>query len=537
MFNNSDFYPTPERIINEMLAGIDFRMIRTVLEPSAGKGNLVEGIIKKFSYVSYNKEKNYDIDCIEIDENLQYILKGKGFRVIHDDFLTYEGLKKYDLIVANFPFSDGDKHLLKALQLQENGGQIVCLLNSETLKNPYTNTRKDLLQKLTDYNAQIEYIQNAFMDAERKTNVEVALIKINIENKNRESVIINHLKKEEQYRQQKIQNDNNSLIDADFIKGIIQQYNYEVRAGLELINEYENLKPLISSSFKKDGAGTILRLGVYEGYKNIDEDNLINKYIKALRHKYWTALFESDQFTQLLTSDLQEQYYNKISELVDYDFSYFNIKQIQIDINKHMIQSVEKTILDLFEEFSNKHSWHDETSKNIHYYNGWKTNKAWKINKKVIIPMQGFRDLEYSWGRYNPTDYKIIRKLTDIEKVFNYLDGGITENIDITDVLKMAEHYGESKDIDLKYFKLTFYKKGTTHIVFKDDELLAKFNLFGSQRKGWLPPSYGKVKYKDMTKEEQEIIKDYEGEESYNKVLKNLDYYIYNPSKTLQITA
>ena len=45
--DNKDFYPTPEAIINKMLCDIDFKMIHSILEPSAGKGNIVEAIKKK----------------------------------------------------------------------------------------------------------------------------------------------------------------------------------------------------------------------------------------------------------------------------------------------------------------------------------------------------------------------------------------------------------------------------------------------------------------------------------------------------------
>jgi hypothetical protein len=155
------------------------------------------------------------------------------------------------------------------------------------------------------------------------------------------------------------------------------------------------------------------------------------------------------------------------------------------------------------------------------------------INKKVIIPLAGFRDMEYSWGRYNPSDYRVVRKLIDIEKVFNYLDGGLTEDIGIEEQLKVAEKCCETKNIPLKYFDITFYKKGTCHIVFTNEELLKKFNIFGCQHKGWLPPSYGKTKYNDMTKEEQTVINEFEGKESYNKVMLNKDYYIYNPNSIL----
>ena len=42
-------------------------------------------------------------------------------------------------------------------------------------------------------------------------------------------------------------------------------------------------------------------------------------------------------------------------------------------------------MLKIFDEFSIKYNYSDFAT-NIHYYNGWKTNKAYKINKKVILP-------------------------------------------------------------------------------------------------------------------------------------------------------
>jgi len=102
-----DFYPTPEPLIDRMLSGLDFEMIKSILEPSAGKGNIVEKIKEKEKIYStpYNHFK-FDIDCIEIEQNLQYILKGKNYRVVYNDFLTYNTMKEYDLIVMNPPFGN-----------------------------------------------------------------------------------------------------------------------------------------------------------------------------------------------------------------------------------------------------------------------------------------------------------------------------------------------------------------------------------------------------------------------------------------------
>ncbi|MHB9924643.1 class I SAM-dependent methyltransferase [Clostridium botulinum] len=536
---NKDFYPTPKKLIDKMLKGVDFKTVSSILEPSAGKGDIAEEIKEKIKVTRYDRYSNkdiiYDIDCIEIDENLRYILQGKGFRVVYDDFLAYDNFKKYDLIVANFPFSEGDKHLNHALELIKEGGQLICLINAETIKNPYSNLRKVLINRLNKYNANIEYLQEEFINAERKTNVEVALVKIKIGNKNKDSIILENLKQEELLKQEKQQR-NNSLIDGDFITGIIQQYKFEIKSGITLINEYENLKSLMLKSFKNDSYKneSILKLDINNHRSNYTEksrNNLINEYIENVRYKYWETLFYNDKFTALLTTNLLYEFREKLDDLKNYDFSLYNIKELQQQMSKNVVKSVEDTILSLFEEFSHKHSWKDDSSKNIHYYNGWKTNKAYKICKKVIIPLSAYG----IFGGRLDYGYKFYEKLKDIERVFNYLNGGKTEETNLKEILDKAEKEGQTKNIKTKYFSINTYKKGTTHLTFLNKELLKKFNIFGSQKKGWLPFSYGKCRYEDMSDKEKQVVDGFEGKQSYERTMKNLTYYIYIPNKILML--
>ena len=536
--DNRDFYPTPQNIINKMLFDIDFKMIHSILEPSAGSGNIVEALRQKEKIYSTSYSKfSFDIDCIEADQNLQHILKGKNFRVVHNDFLTYDTMKEYDIIIMNPPFSNGCKHLLKALEMQQrNGGAIVCLLNAETLKNPCTNDRQYLQRKLTEYNAKVEFIQDAFLDAERKTAVEIALVKVQLPEVQRQSFILDGLQKAQQQREIEEPIESTQLVDSDFFKAIVNQYKMEVEAGIKLIKEYYAMKPFILSEFGKDKetgetiqtGGCILQMDIIGNRDKYNNKLSINNYIREVRGKYWSALFENPKFIGQLTNNLQRDFYNRVEELKDYDFSLYNIVQIKIAMQKQVIKGIEDTIIELFDELSHKYHYLDETSKNIHYYNGWKTNKSWIINKKVIIPLNGYHDLCYSWGGFRPTQNDVVRKLQDIEKCFNYLDGGLTEAVDLEESLQFAEEYGETKNIQLKYFTVTFYKKGTCHIVFNDEELLKKFNIFGSQHKGWLPPSYGKKAYKDMTEEEKAVVNEFEGEKEYNKVMSNTNYYLFD---------
>src|SRR3990167_6812915 len=102
-----DFYPTPKKLIEKMIEGVKFEEIRTILEPSAGKGDICDYLKEHTSFYRHNRG---EIDVIEIEPSLQATLKGKDYNFIFDDFLKFDTLKRYDLIIANFPFSEGDRH-------------------------------------------------------------------------------------------------------------------------------------------------------------------------------------------------------------------------------------------------------------------------------------------------------------------------------------------------------------------------------------------------------------------------------------------
>lgn len=117
-------------------------------------------------------------------------------------------------------------------------------------------------------------------------------------------------------------------------------------------------------------------------------------------------------------------------------------------------------------------------------------------------------------GRYDPV-YKVAQKLSDIEKALDYLNGSVSDEEGLRERLKVAEKANQTRKIPLRYFTVTFYKRGTCHIEFTNLELLKKLNIFGSQKKGWLPPSYGKKTYKAMSQEEQDVVDSFEGKASY----------------------
>lgn len=521
-FNNIDeFYPTPRTLLEKICEGVDWKHIQTVLEPSAGKGDIVDFVTEAADrYPHYNRY--LDIDCIEKDSTLQNTLRGKELRVVHDDFLTYKTYKKYDLIIMNPPFSQGSAHLLKALDMQKDGGSILCILNAETIKNPYTNERKELVQKLEKLNAQIEYMENEFVSAERKTGVEIAVVKVTITEKERESFFYDSLVSNEY---SDVDTTVTDLVEGDFFKAIVRRYRIEVEAGIKLINEYKALCPYILQDVKAEYNKPILELKTCNS-----SETSVNEYVKRVRAKYWRALFNNKKFSSKMTGKQVSDYMSEINKLENYEFSMYNILQIYNELSKKVVKGIEDTIIELFDELSHQYAYYD-SSTNIHYYNGWKTNKAWIINDKVILPWYYATKHNY-YTRKDDLDvanWENIGKIRDLEKTLNYLDGGRTIDFDCGYALQQAQEQGISRNIHLKYFDVTFYKKGTIHITFTNKELLKKLNIFGSQQKGWLPHEYGRKSYTEMDQEAKSVVDEFEGKEEYEKTLANAEYYIYNP--------
>lgn len=528
-----ELYPTPEDVARKMTRLVDFDKVESILEPSAGYGNLAKAAIAAYDERHYRgfAEKERDpffadvIDLVEIDEKCRAFLKSQKANVIANDFLKFQTFKRYDLIIMNPPFSDGVKHILKAIEMQRYGGQIVCLLNSETINNPYTLERKVLVDKIKQYDGKVFDYGQCFMHSERPTDVNISCIYIDIP-KGAKSDILDGLEKAAKVEEQEFYERQQLSSELDeYMRAVVGQYRRECEAGLKLINEFYAVSKISLTSFKNDFKQPILELKVY----GKSDGNIENRYLESVRYKYWEAFFARPEICKKMTREMQSEFYSRLGELKKIEFNLDNIYELQIRMTQDTIGSIENAIMELFHEFARDHSWYAECANNIHhYYNGWATNKCGVINKKVIIPLDGFRDsLERRGGRVLDLGYKPRRKLADIEKVFSYLDTGITDCWEtVENIMEKARNEYQSQNIEFKYFTVTFYKKGTAHIIFKDMELLKRFNIFAGQHEGGLPPSYGKKAYSDMTEREKAVIDEFQGEADYNEVYQNSEKYL-----------
>ena len=524
--NNPDLFPTPEHLIRRMLAKVDFRnqKIKNILEPSAGLGHIIDFINRDI-----NRHNSYNISAIEIDNKCRNQLLLKNINVIDSDFLAYNGLEQFDLIIANFPFSDGDKHLHKALDVLFSG-QIVCLLNAETIKNPYSNSRKDLVQKLNKLDAKIEYIENAFLNADRKTSVETALIYIE-KYQNVETEIFNNMSQsEDEFEDLK---ESNAIATKDNISNIVIRYNQDKECITnQIMDFYKNYKK-VSKYLTLAVVGEDIQRhssSVKEETKDLTEimKSKLNYFATKLKRDYWLEAMNLNEVKSRLTSKKRTELVSKLNQYANMDFTENNIKIFIDNLIADYPKMIDEAIDDMFDKFTyyafrDGRNVNNEYSKNIHLFSGWKTNTAYKVNKKIILPFSA----EYGNRLYSDK----IDYLNDIDMVFNYFDdkglennlleytepNGYKQNISTTNTAEIVQGYlyqGKTKNIPTRYFNITFYLKGTMHLVFNDLDILRRFNIFVGKKRNYLPSDYGYT--------EKQNFKDFETAKEYQRIGKEL---------------
>jgi hypothetical protein len=422
------------------------------------------------------------------------------------------------LIIANPPFDSGDLHLLKALDIMYRG-EIVFLLNAETIRNPHTNTRKELIKRLNELNADIEYIQGAFKNAERPTGVEIALVYIKIERKVEDDLFAGATD---------TTNDQAPDIEKNYevstrknIEELVAEYNQIIKIGTEtIIGYYRNYKKIggyitLNREPDKYHSGS--------GDMTSQMQGQLNALLKSVRTNFWRKTLDLREVRDRLTAKKQSEFESQLKDHCNMDFTENNIRAFVLNLINGCEQTLTEAVLEIFDKFTKAHSFSNGLyDDNIHYFSGWKTNNAFKVKKKVIIPIYaGYGDsgpfIESYSGKWK-LQYGAETILRDIDTVMNYFDG-MTGYRSISKSLEVAFAMGESRNIKSTYFTATAYKKGTLHLTFNSDDILRRFNVVACKGRNWLPHEYGTKAYDHMQPEEKIVVESFEGESSYNKNL------------------
>lgn len=165
------FFPTPPAVIDRMLELAEIGPEHSVLEPSAGKGDILDRV----------RELTEDYRYCEISHTLVDVLKAKGYdRPASDDFLECSDAWAADRIVMNPPFEKGQDvaHIRKAYDMLKPGGRLVAVCSAGSF-----GSRRPTAARFSDWLSEVEgevhdLPAGSFKNAFKSTGVSVKLVVI-----------------------------------------------------------------------------------------------------------------------------------------------------------------------------------------------------------------------------------------------------------------------------------------------------------------------------------------------------------------------
>lgn len=452
MFNR-DFYPTPPAVIDQMTEGLHLEGA-TVLEPSAGKGNIVQYLLNMGAEV---------IAC-ETDPELKKILQTKC-KVIAGDFLTVtsDQISHIRYIVMNPPFSADEQHINHAWEIAPPGCKIVALCNSATLENVYSAGRKKL-EKIIEESGTTQDMGDCFSDSERKTGVNVTMIRLDKPGGGYEQEFEGFFTDEEEEAQE------NGIMSYNVIRDLVNRYVGAVKIYDKQLSAAIELNSLLSSFY---GTGIGFQC-TEKGAPKARAD-----FKKDLQKAGWNWIFEKMNLQKYATRGLKADINKFVEQQQNIPFTMKNIYRMLDIVIGTASQRMDKAIEEVFEKVTK----HCEDNK--YGLPGWKTNSHYLLSRRFIFPYIGSIDA-YRW-RSNYETYTMYRHdaelIEDLEKALCYITG---ENWD--DILTLPSstnnnQYGQW--YSSHFFKYKAFKKGTLHMEFKDEEVWAKFNQRVAKIKGY----------------------------------------------------
>lgn len=176
---STQYFPTPEPVVKQMIGMCEINENSHILEPSAGRGAILDHI------------PCGNIQIIEPDPINCTYLKQKGYKVIpytFEEAVQEQLLKPYNLVIMNPPFSRQRdiKHIMLAYQGLDDGGMLVSIMSENSLYYDTAITKK-FRWFLAETNAQIIYLPFGPF-AESGTYIDTVIVKIFKRSDNNERV-------------------------------------------------------------------------------------------------------------------------------------------------------------------------------------------------------------------------------------------------------------------------------------------------------------------------------------------------------------
>lgn len=507
---NQDFYPTPIHVIERMLSDLSLQG-KTVLEPSAGKGDIIDFCIGSGA----------NLLCCELDDDLAVIASSKA-KLIAKDFLTVKShqISHVDCIIMNPPFSADVEHINHAWDIAPDGCEIVALCNWETINNTYSRSRRILNSKIKDYGSAIN-LGDVFSDSERKTGVNVGLVKLT--KPGQQTDFSDFFTNDEDEREKQ----ENGLMSYNAVREIVQRYVNAIKLCDEVIENAVKMNALTQG------------IGVSDIVFTCSQDKAQvsrSEFAKEMQKKSWSWVINKMNLQKYSTRGLMDDI-NKFVE--QQKFMKFTMKNIYLMIDaiiQTTDQRMDKALIEVFDNLTNHH--HD----NRYNIEGWKTNSHYLVNKKFINPWiagityGGSPEIKYgsrnaeemedfikalcfvtgsNYANYHTLYARVTRQYLLVNKgkvvympEYNRLRTGTAQHgyenspvsfkklEDAEEFLKIYAEHGYSvlepvewgQWFDWGFFEVKLFKKGTGHFKFKDENVWALFNQQIARIKGFPLP-------------------------------------------------
>lgn len=517
--DNLDFFPTPRPIARRMLEKITNKDAKYFLEPSAGKGDTADVIRNPCTYEEfcaddpeYEKQRrssgkgpwrntdNYrnsriHVDVIENYPDLIQVLKGKQYDVVGFDWLTYDGVSYYDAIVMNPPFSAGDKHLLKAWDFLYHG-EIVCLLNSETLTNPYSEDRRRLTDLVHQF-GDVEDLGQCFATADHATDVNISMVYLKKTAPDDAADLWAKTTTAEQHHGVEYDGDVKMLAIRDNLANMEHWFNMANEhwmAGIQHIRKAkffmdQNKISEHSGGGNGDDTKTILSLSL----ENVHTCR--SEFLRSHRRRAWTSVFQQMEFGRWLDSKQQDTFMRDVQRDSTIPFTAQNIRGTLDNVFCSRSKLFDESVARVFDELCSNAVENgcgpvmpETLNRGWSKSEGWKTNDSYKVNKKLIFP----RGVEYGYGGFHVPYGGDARTIySDLDRILCVLDGmpfdkcyTIGRALDAAGTHARVTSGGNT--FESEYFTGRFFKKGTVHLKWKRDDLWEKFNKTAAAGKKWL---------------------------------------------------
>ena len=472
--DNANFYPTPAEVVETMMQDENV-CGKTILEPSAGKGDIVDWLLAHGAK---------EVIACEKDPNLRQILGGKC-PVIADDFLTVtsEQVSHVDMIVMNPPFQYDMKHILHAYAIAPAGCTVIALCNASHIERGYNSCREREFRELIETSGWSEDIGEAFSRAERPTDVSTGLVKLYKPGSGAsefDGYVFDGMPDTQIYGAAA------GIITYDFVRDIVNRYVAAVSAFDEVKAKADEINRL--AQFPDAGPYNVppIRFMAVEetrdGRPNTNEVSHA-RYRKELQKYYWRVIFEKMNLQKYATRQLREQINRFVERNANTPFTMrniYNVLAIVFQTNGKRMESALNEAFDTICSFSDENSTAGEK---------WKTNSDYVVNRKFIVPWitEGYR-----WNnepeRYVRTKWSGNSELIDdIVRALCYFTGTPYDEKD-------RLHSIDNKDLEWgvwyewTFFRIKAFKKGTMHFEFLSEDVWAEFNRKVASMRGWRLP-------------------------------------------------